>query len=414
MFFLLQGIQTNLRQRLRDRWQLAIWIGVPLLLGTMITLVMGGSGGPKPVARLIIADEDQTALSKFFAGAWSQGAFADLVEVETANRADGEQRIADGDGSGLLIIPKGFSEAALKDEPVELTLVTNPSQNILPKILSEGTGILVDAAYYAQRLFGAEIKSIMDITEDDGNGVSDVSVASISVSINQRIQAIEQFVFPPVIGVESSVDEKPKSSQISFALLFFPGVLMMSLLFMGQGISSDFWKERQQGTLRRLSTTPRSAFEYLAAKTLSVFLLITFVSTILVILGFAYHAIDFGKLPLAVLWLTVSGVFLFAMMTSIQLFSPSQKAASMLTSILIFPLMMAGGSFFPFEAMPDWLANIGRLSPNGHMNRVFKEFMLDRIGAGALGVELFVLTLAALTLLLFVGLRLRSFTKAPA
>ncbi len=414
MFFLLQGIQTNLRQRLRDRWQLAIWIGVPLLLGTMITLVMGGSGGPTPVARLIIADEDQTALSKFFAGAWSQGAFADLVEVETANRADGEQRIADGDGSGLLIIPKGFSEAALKDEPVELTLITNPSQNILPKILSEGTGILVDAAYYAQRLFGAEIKSIMDITEDDGNGVSDVTIASISVSINQRIQAIEQFVFPPVIGVESSVDEKPKSSQISFALLFFPGVLMMSLLFIGQGISSDFWKERQQGTLRRLSTTPRSAFEYLAAKTLSVFLLITFVSTILVILGFAYHAIDFGKLPLAVLWLTVSGVFLFAMMTSIQLFSPSQKAASMLTSILIFPLMMAGGSFFPFEAMPDWLANIGRLSPNGHMNRVFKEFMLDRIGASALGVELFVLTLATLILLLLVGLRLRSFTKAPA
>ena len=189
---------------------------------------------------------------------------------------------------------------------------------------------------------------------------------------------------------------------------------MMSLLFMGQGISSDFWKERQQGTLRRLSTTPRSAFEYLAAKTLSVFLLITFVSTILVILGFAYHAIDFGKLPLAVLWLTVSGVFLFAMMTSIQLFSPSQKAASMLTSILIFPLMMAGGSFFPFEAMPEWLANIGRLSPNGHMNRVFKEFMLDRIGASALGVELFVLTLAALVLLLLIGLRLRSFMKASA
>ena len=414
MFFLLQGIKANLRQRLRDRWQLAIWIGVPLLLGMTITLVMGGSGGPKPVARLIIADEDQTTLSKFFAGAWSQGAFADLVEVETANRTEGKQRIADGDGSGLLIIPKGFSEAALKDEPVELTLITNPSQNILPKILSEGTGILVDAAYYAQRLFGAEIKSIMDITEDDGNGVSDVTIASISVSINQRIQAIEQFVFPPVIGVESSVDEKPKSSQISFALLFFPGVLMMSLLFMGQGISSDFWKERQQGTLRRLSTTPRSAFEYLAAKTLSVFLLITFVSTILVILGFAYHAIDFGKLPLAVLWLTVSGVFLFAMMTSIQLFSPSQKAASMLTSILIFPLMMAGGSFFPFEAMPDWLANIGRLSPNGHMNHVFKEFMLDRIGASALGVELFVLTLAALILLLLVGVRLRSFIKAPA
>jgi ABC-type multidrug transport system permease subunit len=414
MFFLLLGIKTDLTQRLRDRWQLAIWIGVPLLLGVMITLVMGGSDGPKPVAKLIIADEDQTTLSKFFAGAWSQGAFADLVDVETASRTEGEQRIADGDGSGLLIIPKGFAEAALKDEPVELTLVTNPSQNILPKILSEGTSILIDAAYYAQRLFGTEIKSIMDSTVDDTDGPSDVTVASISVSINQRIQAIEQFVFPPVIGVESGIDEKPKSNQVSFSLLFFPGILIMSLLFMGQGISSDFWKAREQGTLRRLATTPRSTIEYLAAKTLSVFLLIMLVSTVLVILGFAYHAVDFSKLPLAVLWLTVSGIVLFAMMSIIQLLSPSQKAASLMTSILIFPLMMAGGSFFPFEAMPGWLANIGRLSPNGHMNRVFKEFMLDRINASELGVELFVLTLAALVLLLLIALRLRSFTRAPA
>jgi hypothetical protein len=33
--------------------------------------------------------------------------------------------------------------------------------------------------------------------------------------------------------------------------------------------------------------------------------------------------------------------------------------------------MMAGGSFFPLAALPDWIASIGRLAPNG--------FIVDRL-----------------------------------
>jgi ABC-type multidrug transport system permease subunit len=35
-------------------------------------------------------------------------------------------------------------------------------------------------------------------------------------------------------------------------------------------------------------------------------------------------------------------------------------------------MMMIGGSFFPLAALPDWLAAIGRRSPNG--------FVVDRLG----------------------------------
>ena len=31
----------------------------------------------------------------------------------------------------------------------------------------------------------------------------------------------------------------------------------------------------------------------------------------------------------------------------------------------MFPLLMLGGSFFPFEAMPRWMAGIGTVTPNG-------------------------------------------------
>jgi len=53
-----------------------------------------------------------------------------------------------------------------------------------------------------------------------------------------------------------------------------------------------------------------------------------------------------------------------------MLFS-SQKTASIISSMLLFPLLMVGGSFFPLAVLPGWIAAIGRASPNG--------FVADRL-----------------------------------
>jgi ABC-type multidrug transport system permease subunit len=49
----------------------------------------------------------------------------------------------------------------------------------------------------------------------------------------------------------------------------------------------------------------------------------------------------------------------------IQLLASQQRTAGVLTTMILFPLLMVGGSFFPFEIMPEWLARIGRATPNG-------------------------------------------------
>ncbi len=70
-------------------------------------------------------------------------------------------------------------------------------------------------------------------------------------------------------------------------------------------------------------------------------------------------------------WLTLSGIGLFAWFAALQMLFPNQKAANLLTTVLLFPLLMMGGSFFPLDVLPDWIAAIGRLSPNG--------FVVDRL-----------------------------------
>jgi ABC-type multidrug transport system permease subunit len=51
--------------------------------------------------------------------------------------------------------------------------------------------------------------------------------------------------------------------------------------------------------------------------------------------------------------------------------APNAHSANLVTSLLLFPLLMIGGSFFPLAALPDWIAAIGRKSPNG--------FIADRL-----------------------------------
>ena len=66
-------------------------------------------------------------------------------------------------------------------------------------------------------------------------------------------------------------------------------------------------------------------------------------------------------------------------------------------------LSLIGGSFFPFEMMPGWMASIGRFTPNGWAITRFKAFVAGSAHAGdllvgaaymaAVGSLLFFLTL---------------------
>jgi ABC-type multidrug transport system permease subunit len=64
------------------------------------------------------------------------------------------------------------------------------------------------------------------------------------------------------------------------------------------------------------------------------------------------------------------------MMLFVCLLMPTEKAASVVTSAMVFPLMMLGGSFFPFDSMPKWMVAIGQYLPNGYMLQAFNQWFL--------------------------------------
>jgi ABC-type multidrug transport system permease subunit len=407
--------------RLRnDPWRVAYWVVIPVVLGGLLSAIAGGPGGgqglsPTPV---VVVDEDGTLVSRLFAAALGQGGMAEVLEVVSVPDADSaRQRVVDGKASAALIVPSGFQTAVLQETSAELLVVTNPAEQIRPKIAVDVVEILTDLVFYAHRILGEEIRSIVTASDTEEGSPADPFVADVSVRINQALRRVEGLLLPPRLRVETASAapadpevpgeaSSPADDPVPIAFYFLPGVVLMGLVFMAAGLSEDFWREREGGTLRRYRTTPRGLAALVLAKTSMAALAALGLSVVLLGLGTLIYGHGVGAIPGALLWCVLVAVVFFLGMGALQLVASSPRAGSVVVNLMLFPLLMIGGSFFPFQAMPDVLVAVGRWTPNGIVVRRVESILLGRSAPGV-EFELTVLLTLAVVFASVVVLRLR-------
>ena len=412
MRFLAACFRKDLLRILRDPTTILLSVGMPVLVALLMRLAFGGSGAT-PTATLLIADHDQSFLSGFLVRAFDQGPLADLVDPRTVTEEEGRARMEKGGASGLLVIPEDFGARVLRREPVTLTLVTNPSQRILPGILRGALEFLGDAISGLQRILGPNLDRITAGPPAGETTLADSTVASFSVTVNRLVARAKPYLFPPVIRLETVAPPSEENGpQRGFGDLFLPTLLFMGILFAAQGVSDDFWKERRLGTLRRSAITPRRLAVLVGGKMLAGGALIAAVGTAALLAGRFLFSVEVHHPLPAVIWMTLSGVVMLLLLTWIQMAASSQRAGGILTNVVFFPLLMLGGSFFPFEAMPEWLARIGRFTPNGWALARFKEILWGTGGPLASPESALILLAMEGILYLAVLVRLRRFARA--
>jgi len=403
MRFVLTSARKDLRRLRRDPLALAVWIGIPVIIGLMLTLLFGGGGSPTPHGRLLVADEDESVLSGFLTGSFDRGPMAKMITVEKVERGEGRRRLDKGDGSALLIIPKGFTEAYLRNQPFELSLVTNPSQQILPQIVSETLSMVMDLGFYLQLLAGDQLRAF----SGDQGALSDLALSGTILTLRHRFDNLHAYLDPPVIKLKTTVVEQSATASQNFAAVLFPCLLFQSLLFVAMGLSADVWKERRLGTIRRLVSTPAPFSAALTGKLLSVTLVIAAVGVAGLTAGRWMADLHPSNVWAALAWVVCSGAVLFLFMLLLQTTASNERAANLLANLFVMPLMMLGGTFFPFEAMPKQMAAIGRWTPNGWLLLQFKAILDGSMGAGRLAVDLAAVALLGALVFLVVARRLR-------
>lgn len=377
MRFALASLQKDIARWRQDYLATLVWISIPLLIGGLITSLMGPNA--RPHGTLLLVDEDQTFLSEVVGAAYGLGGLGEILTVEKTSYDAGLARVDSGDASGLLVIPSGFARAFAESEPVTLILRTNPEQRVLPGIITNVTEVVLDAGFYAHQLVRDDIVEL----GADKRQPTDNELAAFAATMQERLKTVAPRLFPPIIDIDI-VAPAPAEPAPPLALLFMPGVILMAVMFSANGLAGDFWRERELGTLRRLVSAPSLVGGFLAGKALAAAAVIAVVAGVTLVIGFLYHGIAWSKLLPAVAWTVLSGVGLFAWFAALQMHFNSQKTASVFSTVLVFPLLMAGGSFFPLAVMPGWMAVIGRAAPNG--------FVADRLtteitAAGAWAID---------------------------
>lgn len=385
MRFVAVAALKDLRRRLADPAAVLIWIAIPLAIGGLMNLVIGSAGRTPPRAKVLVVDQDDTFLSRLLSGSGGVQGLGEFLDLERVTVEDGRRRIDAGDATALLIIPAGFQTAVIEDRPAELQLVANPAQSILPGIVEEGLGMLVEAVFYAQRLFGPEIRKMAE-SAAGASGPADADVAAMSVAVRTRLRQLEGVLLPPVMRVEIRREEAGAAAggTVSFGQIFFPGILFMSILFVAQGMSVDVWQEKTRGTLRRALTTPQPAAALLAGKLAAGTALVGLVVLVALAASMALFDVAWTRLPLALAWCTFAAAALLALLTLLHMAAASERGAHLLSNIIVFPIIMMGGSFFPFEAMPAWMAAVGRWTPNGLGVIRLKEILFGTPSPGVL------------------------------
>lgn len=385
MRFLFIAARKDISRRLADPGGLALWIAIPLLIGTLLTLV-GGGDDTVPKARLLLVDEDATFVSGFVLSNATSGPLARYLEVERVSLADGRARIDAGDATALLILPRGFQAAVLGEGRAELRLVTNPAQRILPRMVEEGLDLLVEAAFYVEQLFGDPLRRIAAGART-GEVPRNEEIAGVSIDIKERLARLGRVLTPAVVALRTPPAAKgPPPTGGLMAQLMVPSMLFMSLLFVGQGSGMDLWEEKAAGTLRRAIGAPNPIGWFLGGKLLAATTIAAAVT--LVALGFVAVVADPGALRLAAafVWCAFAGAALASGFTFIQMLASTQRGASLVSTMIVFPLMMIGGSFFPFEAMPSWMVAIGRWTPNGLGVQTLKTLLFGTPQPGAIAL----------------------------
>jgi ABC-2 type transport system permease protein len=340
MRFIWISALKDLRRFRREPVTLLTWLAIPTFIAVILTVIFGPRD-TRPHGTLLIADEDGGIAAKALAGAFHQGALANMLTVEKVNRDDGRKRMDKGAASALLIVPPGFTATVFAARPAKLELIRNPSQRILPGMIEETLSMFIEGAFYIQTVAG--------------NGRNSIA--------------------PPLIQLDSKVIPEKAELPSGFAVMLLPGVLYMGLFFVVRAMSADIWYERTSGALRRMIATPATIAGFLAGKLLAVALLLAAVGAFGLLAGHLLLDLHIANLPLAVLWIAATGSGLYLLMLTLQLAASSERMANFLTNFVVLPLTMLGGGFVPLDWMPQSFARLGRLTPNGWSVERLKDIL---------------------------------------
>lgn len=327
-----------------------------IILPVVFTFLLAGgtpSGNEDNRIHLLVVDEAQTPIS--------QQIFAELekstaVRPEVVMREEAQDQFDQRRVSSVFIIPANVDIASMQNASAEVELLQQP--NNLNATIAERAVLTairrvssaVSAAQDAVNLREAK-QPFADEVEKQAYFESSLKLAqSIQADTPERVTVIEG-------TTPDQVEYDPRANSSAGQMITWVFIPLF-------GISALFAYERQQGTLRRLLTTPSRKATFLLG-TISGQVIMALIQMFLLV-GFGVLAmkLNWGREPLALfVLLFASALAAAAFGTTMGTFIKTEGQASGLSIMFGMVFAMMGGCWYPLELFPPAVQNAVKILP---------------------------------------------------
>lgn len=350
----------DLRQRLRDRTAYIVGIVAPLVLAGLISLALGRSGFQFE-ATFAVVDQDGGQLARVFVEEILGDAdLQEAVTLRLVNDRDEAVRLARaGEVAAAIVVPAGYSAAALGGQPIPLEVVRSADKRI-------GADVAVALA----EGFTAKVNAVQ-------LSVITAVAAGSPLALEALVAAAAHT--DPVIALE---ERSARRADVPPASQYAPGMGIFFMFFVvGMGARS-LVAERKGGTLSRLLAAPVPATSLLAGKAGAAYVMGVAGLSAMAAASTVLLGVSWGD-PLATGALILSVVLAATGITALVLtLARTEQQASLYMSIATMGLALLGGNFVSLDQAPDVLRRLSLLTPNGWALRGFRELTVDGGGLG--------------------------------
>jgi ABC-2 type transport system permease protein len=351
---------------------------IPFLFTFIFGMVFGSSEEEAlPQVKVLAVDQDRSFLSEFLLTALTQGELKNMIDLRKVEEEEGRKLLDKGKASALILIPENFGADVWEGKPREILLLKNPSEQFLPQIVEEISDVATLLFSSLFSVFSGELTTIKGFI-DEGK-VPDADISSLSVQLKDRVEGISKYIFPPVISLkQETIKEEGETDESGITVYNYilPAMAIMFLLFICNVVFEDVLKEKEQGTLLRLSVSPMRLSEFVWSKILTSALIGMICTSALILLGRFVYSISWGN-PFLVLSIIIClNILLAGFIALLYSFVKTERQAGALTSSVIIVMALLGGSMMPVENFPPLIQKFSKLTVNYWGLEAFKMAIL--------------------------------------
>jgi ABC-2 type transport system permease protein len=385
VFYTLSVAWKEIQLISKDRGSLALIFLLPLLIGSLTgginAKLWGDEGDAAVLVDISLVNEDEGLFGERIVDTVQEIDQLEVRLVDTATEA--EDLVNAGNVAAAVLVPSGFTADVNAYTPAEIEVVIDPAQ---PQSAGIVTGIM-NQVVAEVTVWGEVQYGVRTILEESG------ALAGASPEIQQATGAqvmgvimtrLNEMRRDPAIVVTSEDLEgvTVEGGILSFMAYLFPGFTVMFMFFIVAMAAGALLKERESGTLRRLTAAPCPRGAVMAGKMLAYILLVCL--QVAVLFAIAHFAFDMplGNSPLGLIVLTVvTGFVATALGMLVAAIAKTAEQAESIGTILGLVLAGIGGSL-PMTGKPltragGALGGIARLTPHAHAIEGYYSLMAE-------------------------------------